>query len=176
LFPVIGERVAPAKRPKRLQSPHEGVLVRRLETLQHCACEELVAVLSAPSADVTDEIATVVGGDRAVAPGVPGTSLPSSSRPALEVPRTISKAKGAPRKYQSGPSSRAVACSREDGDSGESCLAGVGIMVAWVSRTNCSFLHYCGRLARRVGFCSCTVDSASQASRSHMSQGTLASA
>src|ERR1039458_2795588 len=49
-------------------------------------------------------------------------------------------------------------------------------MVAWVSRTNCSFLHYCGRIARRMGFCTCTVDSAKPASRSHMSQGTFASA
>jgi hypothetical protein len=85
------------------------------------------------------------------------------SLPALDIPGTASKPKGTPRKYQDEPSS----------------WPGVGIIGAWfapVSRTNCSFLHYCGRLARIVGFCSCTVDSASQASRSHMSQCTLASA
>src|ERR1035437_3346270 len=53
---------------------------------------------------------------------------------------------------------------------------GVGIVAVWVPRINCSSLHYCGRLARRVGLCSCTVDSARPASRSHMSQGTFASA
>src|ERR1035437_3665078 len=62
--------------------------------------------------------------------------------------------------------------SREGDPSGQ----GVGIIAAWVSRTNCSVLHYCVRLARRVGLCSCMVDSANQASRSHMSQCTLASA
>jgi hypothetical protein len=46
----------------------------------------------------------------------------------------------------------------------------------WVRQTSFSFLHYCGRLARRVGFCSCTVDSASRHSRSRMSHGTFASA
>src|ERR1035437_1406970 len=65
---------------------------------------------------------------------------------------------------------------REDGDSLESWLAGVGIIAVWVPRINCSSRHYYGRLARRVGFCSCTVDSASQASRSRVRHGTFASA
>src|ERR1035437_3933171 len=65
---------------------------------------------------------------------------------------------------------------REDGDSLESWLAGGGIIAVWVPRINCSSRHYYGRLARRVGFCSCTVDSASQASRSRVRHGTFASA
>src|ERR1035441_6536095 len=62
----------------------------------------------------------------AVAPGVPGTSLPSSSRPALDIPETMSQFKGRPRRYQGGPSSRAGTRSRADGNSLESWLAGSG--------------------------------------------------
>src|ERR1035437_10983641 len=51
------------------------------------------------------------------------TSLPSRSRPALEVPGNTSKTKGKPRKYPSGPSSWAATASGEGGDSRESCLA-----------------------------------------------------
>src|ERR1039458_9512615 len=40
-----------------------------------------------------------------MAPGVPGTSLRARLLPALDIPGTISKAKGAPRKYQDEPSS-----------------------------------------------------------------------
>src|ERR1017187_8006885 len=69
-----------------------------------------------------------------------------------------------------------VTCSREDGDSLGSGLAEGGDYRHVVSQTDCSFLHYCDRLARGAGFWPCTVDSARPASRSHMSQGTLASA
>jgi hypothetical protein len=48
----------------------------------------------------------LIAGHRAVmAPGVPGTSLPSRSRPALEVPGNTSKPNETPRIYQDGPTS-----------------------------------------------------------------------
>src|ERR1035437_5635130 len=44
--------------------------------------------------------------------------------PAPEIPGSVSKPKGAPRKYQSGPSSWAATASGEGGDSNGSCLEG----------------------------------------------------
>ncbi len=83
--------------------------------------------------------------------------------------------KGSARKYQDGPPSRAATASRRVGIPTSPVWQGVGIIAAWFA-PNCSLLHYCGRLARRVGFCTCTVDSARPASRSHMNRGTFASA
>jgi hypothetical protein len=62
----------------------------------------------------------------AVPPGAPGTSLRLQPLPPPDIPGSVSKPKGAPRKYQDGPSSRAGTRSREDGDSLESWLAGSG--------------------------------------------------
>ena len=52
------------------------------------------------------------------------TSLPSRSRPALEVPGNTSKTKGAPRKYQDGPASWPRSRFREGQDSLDCCMAG----------------------------------------------------
>jgi hypothetical protein len=57
--------------------------------------------------------------------------LASQILPAPNIPGSTSKSKGTPRKYQDGPSSCAGTRSGEDGDSLESCLAGVGITTAW---------------------------------------------
>ena len=60
----------------------------------------------------------LIDGHRAaVAPGVPGTSLRLQVVPAPEIPGTMSKAKGAPRKYQDGSFSCTGTGSGEDGDS-----------------------------------------------------------
>src|ERR1035437_6337766 len=50
--------------------------------------------------------------------------------PAPDIPGRVSKPKGTPRKYQSGPSSWAATASGEGGDSTGSCLEGVGIIGA----------------------------------------------
>ena len=76
-------------------------------------------------------VAHLIDGYRAaVAPGVPCTSLPVMSRPALEVPGARSKPKGTPRKYQDGVFPCPATAAGEDGDSLDSCPTGVGIMVA----------------------------------------------
>ena len=61
-----------------------------------------------------------------MAPGVPGTSLRARLLPALDIPGTISKAKGAPRKYQGGPSSCAGDALRGGMGYWESLLGGGG--------------------------------------------------
>jgi hypothetical protein len=55
-----------------------------------------------------------------------GLGFPGRLRvlPAPEIPGTMSKPKGKPRKYQDGPSSCAGTRSREDGDSSRASLAG----------------------------------------------------
>jgi hypothetical protein len=60
----------------------------------------------------------------AVPPGAPGTSLRLQPLPALDIPGTMSKPKGTPRKYHDWASSCTGTRSREDGDSLDSCLAG----------------------------------------------------
>src|ERR1019366_3053027 len=95
----------------------------------------------------------------------PWCSLYFSSPPASSGPRSTSnhiQGQGSASEIPRRPIFLAtVTCSREDGDSLGSGLAEGGDYRHVVSQTDCSFLHYCDRLARGAGFWPCTVDSAS---------------